>query len=265
LGNDIDDALHTDRFPTFDPPLDQLTAMWEGVKCRAGDCSFGGGGKTAVVIGDSYALAWMPTIEAALPSAQWKIYGLATQDCPAAYVSVLAGSPPVPNTTCDQRHQFAIDKANSLEPDLVILASSIRAVDQLVSKAKGDAAIAEYQAGSVKTINMLNPSRQRRVLTISPPPMAPDLQSCVTVRSVPADCVSKLTPTWRAVATAEKKAAAATHTTFSDTRRWFCSVYDYCPAFVGATPVRVDGGHLTPTFAKALGPELAGVIRNALK
>ena len=268
FANDIDDALNADNFPTFNPPLDQLAAAWAGLRCRAGDCSFGGGGadtKTAVVIGDSYALAWIPTIEAALPSAHWKVYGLASQDCPAAYVSVISGRPAVPNAACDQRHQFTIDKANSLDPDLVILGSSIRSVDRLVSKAKDGAAIAEYQAGMVKTIKMLNPGKQRRILTITAPPTVPDLQSCVTVRSVPADCVSQISPTWRAVANAEKEAAAATHTSFIDTRRWFCSVHDYCPSFIGATPLRVDGSHLTPTFAKSLGPELAGVIEDVVK
>ena len=264
----IDDALYTDKFPTFDPPLDQVKFLWRGGECRDGYCSFGASGaeaKTAVVIGDSYALAWLPTIEDALPSAQWKIYGLAKAECPAAYVPVLTGQPPVHYKACDQRHQFVIDKANSLDPDLIILGSSILYLDGLASKAKGAAAIAEYEAGIVKTINMLNPSKQRRILTITAPPKVPDLQSCVTVRSVPADCASKLSPTWRAVATAEKKAAAATHTSFIDTHRWFCSVADYCPAFIGATAMRTDGSHLTPAFAKSLGPQLAGEIENIVK
>ena len=67
------------------------------------------------------------------------------------------------------------------------------------------------------------------------------------------------------MAAAEQKAAAATHTSFSDTHLWFCSANGYCPAFIGTTPMRWDGTHLTPAFAKSLGPELARVIENVVK
>ena len=109
--------------------------------------------------------------------------------------------------------------------------------ERLLSKAKGVAAMAEYQAGIVKTIRLLNPGKHRRILTMTAPPVTGGLQSCVTALSIPADCVRSPSPQWRAVAAAEQRAAAATHTSFSDTRLWFCSAYGYCPAFVGATPM----------------------------
>ena len=272
LASDINDAVNSPNFPTFNPPLDQQPALTgsQWGPCADGDCSFGDSGadaKTAVVIGDSFAMAWMPTIEAALLPARWKIYGFEQGQCPAAYVSVLNDQkPPVPNTACDKWHQFAISKAKSLDPDLVILASASPVYPGiLVSKAKGDAAIAEYKVGIEKTINMLSPTKQRRILTITAPPQSKNLQTCVTAQSIPIDCVSKLLPEWKAVASAEKEAAAATHTSFSDTHLWFCNAYEYCPAFIGATAMRWDGGHLMPAFAKSLGPELAGVIENVLK
>jgi peptidoglycan/LPS O-acetylase OafA/YrhL len=279
LADDINAALASKDFPDFTPPLDELTlesahAQWHG--CRGAvdvtTCAFGVGGgadqRTALMIGDSFAMAWMPAVEAALPSAYWKIYGLARELCPAAYVSVLDwanGPVALSGSDCNLRHKFVIDQTKALNPDLVILGSSYRSVARLASKAKGNDAIREYQAGLIKTITMLKPSKQRRILTIAAPPAAKDLESCVTAQSVPADCVGKIQSGWRAAAAAEKRAANATHTSFSDTHLWFCNPGGYCPGFVGTTPVRWDGNHLTPTYARLLGPELADVIEEAMR
>jgi peptidoglycan/LPS O-acetylase OafA/YrhL len=277
LANGINDALAGTRFPSFNPPLTQLTIksaqkQWgdcrgavDPAKCSFGDGS-GPGGRVAVVIGDSFAMAWMPTIEAALPAKDWKIYGLQLAQCPAAYVSVRNGqSPPAPHKACDTRHRFVTDLAKSLDPDLVILSSTPHTVTKLSSNAQGAAALREYQAGLTKTITLLRPGNERRILTLTGPPTSTSLQSCVTTGSVPARCVTALTPFWRSVAAAERRAAVATDTSYSDVHLWFCNANNYCPGYVGRTPIRWDTGHLTPAYAKLLGPELAGVIDKVMK
>jgi peptidoglycan/LPS O-acetylase OafA/YrhL len=277
IANGINRALASTRFPRFDPSLDRLTiksahTSWGG--CQSAielkDCSFGKGNDAeshiVVVIGDSYAMSWMPAIEAALPGADWKVYGIEMALCPAAYVSML-NSQRLPFTACDQRHLYAANKAKSLDPDLVILASSPDNLDRIPAKiARGEnAAVRAYEAGMVKMIRALSPTFEHRVLTLTAPPTTTSLQSCVSAQSVPASCVTKIRPRWRAVAAAEKRAAEETRTSYSDTHLWFCNGKDYCPAFVGNTPMRWDTGHLTPAYAKMLGPDLAGVLQTVLR
>jgi hypothetical protein len=232
-------------------------------------CTFGDpitATKSAVVIGDSYALAWMPMLIAALVPRHWVLYEIVTGQCPASYVSVdNTTSEPGLHGFCDQRHPYSITEANKLKPNLVILATAANTLSRLSSKATDSAAATEYQAGLQRTISLLNPSATRKVLTLSPPPDGGVLQVCDTPQSTPAACVKQITPEWQLFAAAEKKAATATHTAYANTRLWFCTATNYCPAFVGAVPVHWDGSHLSAAYSTSLAPEAAALIAKTMK
>ena len=269
----IDDSLAATSFPHFDPPLDQLgTARAHWGPCDAATaatlsrCTFGSNArdaKVAVVIGDSMALSWLPGVEAALPAGQWRIYGLMLEACPAADVPVYDKSHRH-YTDCDQRHRWVEQEANRLAPQLVILASAEDTLDRLGDDSTGARAAAEYQDGLQKTIESLHPGTQRRVLTLAPPPKAPDLNFCDAAGSAPADCVDHVTDRWTSFAETEQAAAAATHTSYSDTHLWFCNEVGYCPAFVGSTVVRWDGQHVTDVYARLLATEIRTVVDAAM-
>lgn len=274
LATAIVTALESDTFPALTPSLDQLTPhsahdQWQGCNNarRLESCTFGStasSAQVAVVIGDSYAMAWLPAIRAALPASQWRIVGLTQELCPAANVSVnTGGTTPLALPTCDSRHRFVLDQTSKLKPALVILASADNTLDRVPGKATPAAAAPAYRAGLEKTIRSLR-SPGRHILTLSPPPASPNLPVCAVAGAAPARCVGEVTERWKATVAAEAAAAAATRTSYVDTRLWFCSAVDFCPSFIGTVPVRWDGAHLTEAFSASLGPELAAVIKRAM-
>jgi peptidoglycan/LPS O-acetylase OafA/YrhL len=277
LARAITTAAEATSWPTLDPSLDQLGiksawAQWQGCRhtseASLSSCTFGDTGnnsKVAVVLGDSFAMAWLPAIRAALVPQHWVVYGLAKEECPAAFVSVLDEQrPPKYMPDCDSRHRWMLSETARLNPSLVILASA-PTLDRLASKATGSAAESEYQAGLEKTIGAIQSAGKSRIVTLSPPPISPDLQSCATVLAPPLNCLGKVSAEWWRLRTIDAAAATATGTAYADTHLWFCTTYEACPSFVGSTPVRWDGGHLTNAYASSLGPEIADVVAEVMK
>ena len=276
LAESIVTAVGATRWPKFDPPLESLgaasaQASWRG--CRAAtestlpECTFGdvqgGSAKVAVVLGDSIAMSWLPAIRSALSSG-WVVYGLTRELCPAAFVTVNSGmNPSQPSTACDAHHAFVVSEAKKLHPALVILANASGTVGRLHDKAVGRMAQEEYRIGLVTMIRALDPGANRRIVTLSPPPVAPSLQRCDSASAAPADCISTVSedPEWGLASRAEQAASKEMKTRYVDTHLWFCTSSGYCPSFVGTTPVRFDDKHLTERYAETLGAELAPILK----
>ena len=146
LARAITAAAAATNWPTLDPSLDHLGtksafAQWQGggaTEATLSGCTFGNADnspKVAVLIGDSYAMAWLPSIRAALVPQNWIVYGLTKEQCPAAFVSVRdEQSPPQYFSGCDSRHKWMISETARLKPSLVILASA-PTMDRLASNA----------------------------------------------------------------------------------------------------------------------------------
>ncbi|QHK20159.1 hypothetical protein GU243_10910 [Pseudarthrobacter psychrotolerans] len=143
-----------------------------------------------------------------------------------------------------------------MKPDVLIMASAENTLQRLASGAEGEAAAAEYEAGMRRGLEDLKPSAAS-VVVLSKPPMGQNLQTCVTKVSKPADCATTVTNEWRAFTGSERTATGARYV---DTQLWVCNTSGRCPAFVGATPIRVDSGHLTIQYAESL----AHVMRTTL-
>ena len=79
----------------------------------------------------------------------------------------------------------------------------------------------------------------------------------------PARCVSQITPEWQAVVNAERDVAQSQQLTYIDDHLFFCTTDGYCPSFVGHTPVRVDGAHITDAYATLLGNYLSPLLAAA--
>ena len=274
LAGAIETAVQSEAWPNLDPPLDQLFLasafkQWAGCRdveqdvsgCRFGKARVGRTKpKVAVVLGDSIAMAWLPTVERALLPQGWVIYGLALELCPAADTSVDGiSNKPATAAACDAHHSWVLTEVAKLKPDLVIMSSSEDTLSRLHNQSTRSAADAEYQAGMVKTERLIRaPGRQ--IVTLSPPPVGNKLSQCATATSVPADCVTKVTRTWQGQSTADAAAAKISGTKYFDTHLWFCTAFGDCPSFVGDTPVFWDGVHLTEPYADSLGPALARLL-----
>ena len=112
--------------------------------------------------------------------------------------------------------------------------------------------------GLSATLRLLAPSGAR-IVVLQPPPTLGTLTTCVTRFDDVHHCVTSPQQNWYAARSGERAAAVLVGASYVETVAWFCVRYA-CPAFVGSTPVTVDGNHLTVERSRELGP----LLREAL-
>jgi len=267
VNSEIVAALGATRFPDFSPSIDSLGIDSWVAEASSGGCADvsadnistcepqGDSDLVAAVLGDSFAMAWLPGIRDALEPAGYQVHPLTKGQCPAFSASVLQdGGAQFP--ACDEARSWAIDYINALQPDIVILASSTYLGGRLASGLQGSRAADEIEAATTATIAALAPSAAS-VVVLGAPPRGIALQECVTRLSTPGDCVSSTTTDWDLSRDAERSAAESTGATYVDTQLWFCDAAGDCPGFAGATPIRADSGHMTSAYSKRLAPLIA--------
>lgn len=267
-------AVAAEEFPELTPPLDSLgTSGWisevnsegcaEIAQTNVDACATGPeGAKTVAVLGDSYAIAWLPGIQEAAETLGYRLVPLTKGQCPAAAVTVTRdGGTAFPE--CDAHRQWALAEIGELKPELLILADADNTITRLASgtgkeQSAADGA-AEVEAGLIETINAVRGSVDE-VVILSPPPSGRNLQDCVTRVGSPDDCTSKISGLWRSMQQAQEKAGAETGAGYTDTSPWFCTAEGQCPGIIGGTPVRADTSHLTTAYSRSLAVVLAGVL-----
>ncbi|WP_373461617.1 acyltransferase family protein [Pseudarthrobacter sp. W1I19] len=194
----IQAATRATEWPVLSPAVEDLgTESWgkqmETVSCvnvqvdTVEKCFFENSGatKTAVLYGDSFAMAWSPGIKAALAGSGYNLQMLTRAQCPAALVSVTGdGRKAFPE--CDAHHDWASSVIGTMRPDLLIMASAEITLGRLASGATGGDAITEYANGMKAALQTLVPSAGA-VVVLSSPPGGQNLQTCVTKVSKPAD------------------------------------------------------------------------------
>lgn len=264
-------ALDARKFPDFAPSIDSLgTEAWAEKpeiacmnvsvgnfdSCRTGPAE---ATKTAAVLGDSFAVAWLPGIRAALEPLGYNVQALTMGQCPAAMVQVgKTGGEPFPE--CEGHQRWAVEEVRAMQPDLTILASAQDStMFRLASGNEGQDAVAEMTTGLEQTISELRGSTQR-IAVLGSPPTGRNMRECVTRVSTPGSCVTELAGDWKALRDAEASAVPAEGVIYVDAGPWFCNSDGYCPGFVENTPIRVDTGHMTVEYSQKLSPLLARAL-----
>lgn len=268
LSHALDAAVQAGAWPALAPSLnvlssaDQAPQMHMKTGCRnsvgataPNICSTSDGPreKTALVLGDSVAMSWMPAVEESLDLDEWRVVGLGFASCPAVLAPV--GSPAC---TSDQERMFAY--AEELKPDLIFLSSAQSSIEKLSSGATGSAAVAEWKAASTAALLRMKAIGSEVVL-ISNPPAGADPRECANRLSGPQRCLTSTTDAWFDKSEAEQSAAQISGATYIDASSWVCNSEDLCPLYVGSTPIRFDQGHLTGQFSRQLGPVLAAHLQ----
>ncbi|SOD73416.1 peptidoglycan/LPS O-acetylase OafA/YrhL [Jatrophihabitans sp. GAS493] len=260
----------TPSLDVLDTSLDAAPAMDLSTGCRNNVgvahphiCSYGASdsARTAVVIGDSIAASWMPTVSGALVPRGWRVLGLMFASCSPIEADA---PPPVPQadfiSLCRASRKVMTDWAASLHPDLVIVSSAQGPIARLSSGATGPAAQQEWTAGAVKTIQQLRSGGVENVLVLSNAVSGKDPAECATRLSGPKVCETNLDSDYKAKMKGEAEAARRQHAQLLDTRNWFC-VGDRCPIEADGVLIRVDKAHLTAAWAA----RLAGAMRADLQ
>jgi hypothetical protein len=263
LGSALDGA----GFPDFSPSLQELAdRSWDEVHGAEGcidvdhaqlaACRYGAeeAQRTVAVMGDSFAVAWMPTVRAAFESQGWAVQQLTLSQCPTwaldSYVRRDGSSFP----ECSEHHDQVDRYVAEEQPDLVLLASSYDQVMHTTRADIQDDAVALARTGLGDTLSRLAEHGAPLAVLGTPPPHR-NLVECVTRTGGPADCVSSPHDFSLQHLAGESVAAEAAGVPYVDVTEWFC-VETRCPAFVDTTPVTVDGVHLTVEFARRLAPLL---------
>ncbi|RBY77026.1 hypothetical protein DQ239_12740 [Blastococcus sp. TF02-09] len=262
LQEEIQRATFMTEWPAdLTPRLEDLdsygTSVWPG-KCLLvneeglDDCTFGDpdAPQAAVLLGDSYAAAWVPGFQQELVPRGWSVVGLTDGDCPN--ITALTIRDGEPNTMCAEHRDWAIEHIVQTRPALVVLSNRWKA--ELVDASADRATV--YGQGLADIVRRLQPSGAKIVI-LSAPPGSADLRSCPTALNSPADCVNAPADTFDAQVATEQRVAAETGVRAIDPEDWFC-VDDRCPSVVGSTALYFDGGHITGEWARRIAPQVVG-------
>ncbi|MFH5878045.1 acyltransferase family protein [Arthrobacter sp. NA-172] len=272
LAAQVKAAVDADVWPELQPSADSLNGNfvpeWKDDKCldtndqNVARCVYGDptATKTAVLLGDSAAISWMPGLRESLGKQGWKIQALTLAQCPAIEVPMTRPNDPTFAETCSAHQQWAFEKVRQIQPQMVIASSTLATPVRMVG-AKGDPNVFNiWRDASTKTLTKIRGLSKAQVVLLSPPPNGKNLEVCATKISKPSDCVSDGGP-FKIVLQANKDAAAAVPgVRYVSTSSWFCTQEGVCPSFVGNTPVSVEGEHLTPAFSAKLAPVLGRAI-----
>ncbi len=280
LAQEISTALTATEWPELTPSLDALGSdawapEWTQDDClnvllNVDDCRYGdpAAPRTAVLMGDSVGISWMPAIRRALEPAGWNVQSLTTGQCPQVAVRVRSVNEIEGFTDgCTEHQQWAVQEVQRIQPDLVIVASAANSVRRLDSGATGEAALREWGAGVTDMLTALD-TAPLQVVVLASPPEGENLQDCATRFNGPQDCVTTPTDAYAAFVDVERSAVqqfrgSALQATYVDTRPWFCDAQQRCPSFVGTAPVFADGVHMTGAYSARLGPVLEPVLLGA--
>lgn len=227
---------------------------------RGKDCTIPEGdmSKTAVVVGDSMAVAWLPAIRKALEPKGWRVISMTYIGCPFIDAET-AGSDATIVASCPGHKELAATSIQAAHPGLVIMSNNY-GVD-FASK-PSDLFGQWHQALVSAQKNWL--STAGKVVILSAPPRGTDPKECVTAISTPADCIAQIPERWAQYADTDEKAAKQVGSHFIGTREWFCDASNNCPAFVGTTTVRRDATHITAEYAEKVAPLLDEKLTAAL-
>lgn len=269
----IDDALTATSFPDLNPSVDDLpqhkapqwtqndcgtTGAWNATLCVYGNKD---ARKTAAVFDDSIALSYLPGLIKALNDHGYLVHSFVAGSCPGADVAVVAEGTRTVSQSCLDHRKWAMSAIASVKPDLIIAADSDLLMNNLVSRAAGQAMIEEWTQGDVRTWSQL--AKVAKTVVLASPPGSKSLLDCRTVNAAPDNCALETNsgPTRNAARQAESAASKQTSVPVVDTSKWFCGTDGRCPSFVGTVPVYVDGIHLTRAYSASLAPLMSSALQ----
>ncbi|MDP5183854.1 acyltransferase family protein [Blastococcus sp. BMG 814] len=278
LAEQVEDALSADSWPAdLTPSLDGLgpeqqaeemgteapgcrntvTEIDDPLVCQDG---LADAPRTALLVGDSVAMSWGPTVDAVFSGDDWQVLGLGYASCPFVDVAVAPpAEPPGFPDDCAAAREITQQFIEETEPDVLVLSAGQGYFGNFVSGSGSDgdseAAIDEWRRGLESTLEAVTP-HAGSVVVLGNPPLGIDPRECGTRLGSPEDCVRSIGRGFPDKSEAEQSAveslqAAGADVTYVETRELFCAD-GRCPAFIGSVLLRTDETHLTAAAADML-------------
>jgi peptidoglycan/LPS O-acetylase OafA/YrhL len=216
--------------------------------CRLGDRA---AVKTIVVLGDSHAQMWMPTILRMARRDSWAVVPLVKVGCvPSSWTHRSWG--------CGAWFSWAVRRARALHPEVTLIAGSWAASASPQAAIRGVA----YLITATKRF-----SASVVVMGDSPHQSRNPVDCLLAPHATMKTCTTKATngelQTDAAIASTARKHGVG----FVDVRGWFCArsttsrIDVLCPLVINRTISWVDRGHISQTY----GLELAGPFRTSFR
>ncbi len=211
---------------------------------------------TAVVIGDSIAMSWMPAVRGALEPEGWRVRGIGFASCSPSS----AGRTPTRegDRLCAGARERMLEEVERVHPDLVIVSNDEQAFTRSIGADPVSAATNwEWRTRALVTDLALVADR---VVILGAPPVGAAPAACATRFSGVEPCITAPSAEGRALVAANERATSNQEgAEVIDVVDWFCAA-DRCPPIAGGVLVRVDDRHLTSAYSE----RLSGVLRSAL-
>jgi peptidoglycan/LPS O-acetylase OafA/YrhL len=215
--------------------------------------------KTMVVYGDSHAGMWFDSLSLIADLSGWKLVYLGKGDCPAndlPYENPPGwGTAGQEYTPCDQWHRFAVNRINSIHPNLVIVTEEFR------PKPDGkEYTPKQWRQGLEHTFSELHVAPSDIVVLGNIPTLPEAGPQCLSrnANDVQA-CSAPLAGYLVLYNRSESNAANDYGSRYISVIPWLCSTT--CTAIIGKYGVYVDDYHLTRTYSMYL----AGVLLQSLQ
>ena len=253
------------------PTVSQLTPLrdrqWRNcmdVAIRAITCEFGNksGGKTAVILGDSYALAVYNTILGALDLTKWNVVALNMRECMVAdIVPFNWGEAGGVRADCAPHREWTFNYLQELKPDLIFISDQPTHPIANGDKDAGEAHDQLWEEGLQRSIQRLGKLNSKIVyLGVPDSGWGTSLINCTNAQGeLKKSCFGSISWNRNYVLT-QKYATESVGGLFIDLKSWICDL-GTCPPIIDNTPVFYDGAHFSEAFATNMAPLLAALLR----
>jgi peptidoglycan/LPS O-acetylase OafA/YrhL len=207
--------------------------------CRLGDTS---SRKTLVVVGDSHAQMWMPTILEMAQRDGWVVRPLVKVSCiPRSWLEA--------RKPCNTWYRWAKQRATALRPDVTLIIGSWAGTWAPKRAVRAVADLSRAVRSSSRAVIVVDDAPgQRREPTDCLLDSSSNMKTCSNVQS----------KTQQQTSTAIRSNARNKGVGFMDSRGWFCAPTQrtprrtLCPLVVNQTITYVDRGHVSKTYALEL-------------
>ncbi|PID53472.1 MAG: hypothetical protein CSB46_07900 [Micrococcales bacterium] len=227
----------------------------------AQDCVFGDphGAETVMLVGDSHAFQWLPTLDSAGKERGWRIVVHTKAACPIFDVKLENTQLKRDYAECYSWRERLMGKVTELEPDLVVTTGA-------VFNPRSEEHTADWIAGTGRVVSRLRAGGVAVALVADTPYQRKDVPKCLSenlsdIRGCSRSVESAMSDPQRR--TGMESAAKQAGATVINPLGQMCT-QQQCPVIVENTLVYRDNSHLTATFARTLAPYMADKIEPLL-
>lgn len=264
----IKDAVTAQTWPDLDPDMNSVIngpeAADDIAHCArepASDCWYGAetAPHTVILAGDSIGMTYVAPLRAFVDASggQWRLLDQSFIGCPFVGIEVKVDDVTI-GSQCPAHKQHVIDNINRIRPDVVLISNSYATTTNLDTQQT--ISNREWEAYSHNIIGQFADS-VGKLAYLTPPPYDKSPTECYRPDRSPAECVGTLTSEHRGRLESESRIAQQFNGELIDTRLLFCTPTNYCPMFVGTTPMKRDETHISPEYGVLMSSAFIDLLR----